>query len=147
MRCGWRDRKQERKESAPGCPGFRLLVPGLGVHLGSSLFLVFQPLTFIFNFGSPTVTFSAQNRPSTTECYCLVVTNAREWRMFARGWPYLHTACPEQSQRAHLPALKSLASKPCVSITSKLIEIKRLQVLYSGHLRKTGGRGSNQRMV
>jgi len=58
--------------------------------------------------------------------------------MFARGVAYLHAA--------HLPALKSLAAKPCVSITSKLIENKRLQVLYSGHLRKTGGRGRNQQI-
>ena len=54
--------------------------------------------------------------------------------MFARGWACLHTA--------HLPVPKNLAAKPCVSISSKLIENKRLQVLYFGHLRKTGGRGS-----
>ena len=43
-----------------------------------------------------------------------------------------------------LPALlgRKLSSvKSRVSITSKLIENKRLQVLYSGHLRKTGGGG------
>src|SRR5258707_4180606 len=39
---------------------------------------------------------------------------------------------------------KTLATNSRVSITSKLIETKRLQVLYSGHLRKTGGRGSYQ---
>jgi len=54
--------------------------------------------------------------------------------MFARGIVYLHAA--------HLPVPKIPAAKPCVSITSKLIETKRLQVLHSGHLRKTGGRGS-----
>ena len=54
--------------------------------------------------------------------------------MLARGWDCLHTA--------HLPVPKTPAAKPCISITSKLIEIKRLQVLHSGHLRKTEGRGS-----
>src|ERR1700676_4407784 len=39
---------------------------------------------------------------------------------------------------------KTPAAKSCASITSKLIETKALQVLYSGHLRKTGGRGSDQ---
>jgi|SRR5882724_5999274 len=54
--------------------------------------------------------------------------------MFARGLDSLHT----------LPILgrKSFAAKSRVSITSKLIENKRFQVLYFGHLRKTGGRGS-----
>jgi hypothetical protein len=61
---------------------------------------------------------------------------------FARGWTYQHTACPERSRRAELPVPKNPAAKPCVSITSKLIEIKALQVPYFGHLRKTGGRGS-----
>jgi hypothetical protein len=45
----------------------------------------------------------------------------------------------------HTPPLlgrKSLKAKSRVSITSKLIQTKRLQVPYSGHLRKTGGRGS-----
>src|SRR5258707_225536 len=60
---------------------------------------------------------------------------------FARGWPCLHTACPERSRREHLPVPKIPAAKPCISITSKLIEIKRLQVLHFGHLRKTGGEG------
>jgi hypothetical protein len=63
---------------------------------------------------------------------------------FARGWACLHTACPERSRRARLPVPKIPAAKPCVSISSKLIEIKGLQVLHSGHLRKTGGRGSYQ---
>ena len=36
---------------------------------------------------------------------------------------------------------KSFSVKSRVSITSKLIQTKRLQVLYFGHLRKTGGRG------
>ena len=54
--------------------------------------------------------------------------------MFARGVVYLYAA--------HLPVPKSLAAKSTVSISSKLIEIKRLQLLYFGHLRKTGGRGS-----
>src|SRR5882757_1311988 len=43
---------------------------------------------------------------------------------------------------AQLPDPKTPASKSPVSITSKLIQTKALQVLYSGHLRKTGGRGS-----
>jgi hypothetical protein len=127
-----------------------------------------------FDFRSPTVTFSAQNRSSTTEYYCIVVNYARQWLMlalsiveglalsglcegFARGWAYLHTACPERSRRAcpersrracpersrraQLLVPKNLAVKPCISITSKLIENKTLQVLYFGHLRKTGGRG------
>jgi hypothetical protein len=75
--------------------------------------------------------------------------------MFARGSVSLHTACPGRSavlasrvlhrgRRAHLPVPKNLASKSSVSTTSKLIENKRLQVLYFGHLRKTGGRGSYQ---
>jgi hypothetical protein len=54
--------------------------------------------------------------------------------MFARGMVSLHTT--------HLPVQKTLAPKPRVSITSKLIETKALQVLYFDHLRKTGGRGS-----
>src|SRR6266481_4518886 len=54
--------------------------------------------------------------------------------MLARGLFSLHT----------LPLLgrKSSLVKSRVSITSKLIESKRLQVLYFGHLRKTGGWGS-----
>src|ERR1700675_2086488 len=36
---------------------------------------------------------------------------------------------------------KPSSVKSCVSITSKLIQIKRLQLQYFGHLRKTGGRG------
>src|SRR5258705_12700311 len=59
----------------------------------------------------------------------------------ARGWACLHTACREQSRRAHLPVPKIPAAKPCISLTSKLIQIKRLQVLHFGHLRKTGGEG------
>ena len=45
----------------------------------------------------------------------------------------------------HSPPLlgrKPSSVKSRVSITSKLIESKRLQVLYFGHLRKTGGWGS-----
>jgi len=56
--------------------------------------------------------------------------------MFARGVLSLHTA--------PLSVPKTPTSKSRVSITSKLIETKRLQVLHSGHLRKTGGRGSYQ---
>ena len=55
---------------------------------------------------------------------------------FARGLVSLHTV--------HLSVPKTIASKSCVSITSKLIQTKGLQVLYFGHLRKTGGRGSYQ---
>ena len=54
--------------------------------------------------------------------------------MFARRWAYLHTA--------QFPVPKNLAAKSRVSTTSKLIEIKALQVLHFGHLQKTGGRGS-----
>src|SRR6266436_1569761 len=43
---------------------------------------------------------------------------------------------------AHLPVSKSLAAKSSVSVTSKLIQTKGLQVLHFCHLRKTGGRGS-----
>ena len=56
--------------------------------------------------------------------------------MFARGVLSLHT---EQ-----LPVQKTLATNSRISISSKLIETKALQILYSGHLRKTGGRGSYQ---
>ena len=70
--------------------------------------------------------------------------------MFARGVLSLHTACPERSaffaprvlhrgRRAPVSVPKTPASKSPVSITSKLIETKALQILYSGHLRKTGG--------
>src|ERR1700731_5052692 len=54
--------------------------------------------------------------------------------MFARKFLSLHTA--------QLPVQKTLATNSRISITSKLIETKALQVLHSGHLRKTGGRGS-----
>src|SRR6266403_2736524 len=62
---------------------------------------------------------------------------------FARGWACPHTACPERCRREHLPVPKIPAAKPCISITSNLIQIKRLQVLHFGHLRKTGGEGSS----
>ena len=42
----------------------------------------------------------------------------------------------------HLPAPKILLSNSCISITSKLIQNKRLQVYCFGHLQKTGGWGS-----
>src|SRR6267143_3327069 len=45
-------------------------------------------------------------------------------------------------QTVQLAVPKTLATNSRVSITSKLIENKPLQVLHSGHLRKTGGRGS-----
>jgi len=72
--------------------------------------------------------------------------------MLARGVVYLRAACPERSaffaarvlhrsRRVHLPDPKSLAAKSSVSISSKLIEIKGLQLHYFGHLRKTGGEG------
>jgi len=53
--------------------------------------------------------------------------------MFARGLVYLHTP--------PLLGRKPSSVKSRVSITSKLIEIKGLQIHYFGHLRKTGGRG------
>ena len=56
--------------------------------------------------------------------------------MFTRGVVSLHIA--------HLPVPKTLTSKSRVSISSKLIETKGLQLHYFGHLRKTGGRGSYQ---
>src|SRR5467141_3072513 len=56
--------------------------------------------------------------------------------------PFLAGQCKIISVHvAHLPVPKSFATKPCVSITSKLIETKGLQVLHFGHLRKTGGGG------
>jgi len=54
--------------------------------------------------------------------------------MFARGLVSLHTP--------PLLGRKPSLVKSRVSISSKLIENKRFQVLYSGHLRKIGGRGS-----
>ena len=56
--------------------------------------------------------------------------------MFARGLVSLHTP--------PLLARKPASVKSRVSTTSKLIEIKRLQLQSFGHLRKTGGRGSYQ---
>ena len=55
---------------------------------------------------------------------------------FARGLVSLHTP--------PLLGRKPSSAKSRVSISSKLIEIKRLQPHYFGHLRKTGGRGSYQ---
>ena len=54
--------------------------------------------------------------------------------MFARGLVSLHTP--------PLLGRKPSSVKSRVSISSKLIEIKGLQLHYFGHLRKTGGRGS-----
>src|SRR5258708_3817480 len=56
--------------------------------------------------------------------------------MRARGVLSLHTA--------PISVPKTPASKSCACLTSKLIETEGLQVLHSGHLRKTGGRGSYQ---
>src|SRR5258706_2125852 len=53
--------------------------------------------------------------------------------MFARGLVSLHNP--------PLLGRNPSSAKPCISITSKLIEIKRLQLHYFGHLRKTGGEG------
>ena len=55
---------------------------------------------------------------------------------FARGLVSLHTP--------PLLGRKPSSAKSRVSITSKLIEIKGLQLQHFGHLRKTGGRGSYQ---
>jgi hypothetical protein len=52
---------------------------------------------------------------------------------FARGLVSLHTP--------PLLGRKPSSAKSRVSISSKLIENKRFQVLYFGHLRKTGGGG------
>ena len=54
--------------------------------------------------------------------------------MLARGLVSLHTS--------PLLGRKPSSVKSRVSITSKLIESKRLQLHYFGHLRKTGGWGS-----
>ena len=54
--------------------------------------------------------------------------------MFARGEVSLHTF--------HLPAQKIPTFKSRVSITSKVIQTKGLQVYCFGHLQKTGGWGS-----
>jgi hypothetical protein len=54
--------------------------------------------------------------------------------MFARGLVSLHTPPPL--------GRKPSSVKSRVSITSKLIQTKGLQVHYFGHSRKTGGRGS-----
>src|ERR1700675_1007690 len=51
--------------------------------------------------------------------------------MFARRLVSLHAA--------QLPVQKTLATNSRVSISSKRIETKGLQLLHSGHLRKTGG--------
>src|ERR1700675_4990258 len=55
---------------------------------------------------------------------------------FARGLVSLHT----------LPHLgpKPSSAKSRISITSKLIDIKGLQLQHFGHLQKIGGRGSYQ---
>ena len=58
--------------------------------------------------------------------------------MFARGLVSLHTP--------PLLGRKLSSVKSRISITYKLIQNKRLQLHYFGHLRKTGGRGS-YRMV
>jgi hypothetical protein len=121
-----------RGVALPGAPGSGLWYPGLGVESALTLFPDIQPLTFDFELSIP-VTFTAQNRPSTIEYYCLVVNIEREWAMFARGAASLHIA--------HVPVPKSLAAKSRISTSSKLIDTNRLQVLYFGHLRKTGGRG------
>ena len=62
----------------------------------------------------------------------LALSSLREG--FARGSVSLNTP--------PLLGQKSFEAKFCVSISSKLIETKRLQDHYFGHLRKTGGRGS-----
>jgi len=54
--------------------------------------------------------------------------------MRARGWACRHTP--------PFPGRKCFAAKSRISTSSKLIENKRFQVLYFGHLQKTGGRGS-----
>jgi len=53
---------------------------------------------------------------------------------FARGW-----ISPQTPPRL---APKASWVKSRVSVSSKLIEIKGLQLQHFGHLRKTGGRGS-----
>jgi hypothetical protein len=64
----------------------------------------------------------------------LALSSLREG--FARGLVSLNTP--------PLLGRKSFEAKFCVSISSKLIETKRLQLHYFGHLRKTGGRGSDR---
>jgi hypothetical protein len=67
------------------CTGYFGRVPrvpvfctGVSGHLGTSLFLDFQPLTLDFQLLIPDRYFFSANRPSTIEYYCIVVTNARE---------------------------------------------------------------------
>jgi len=56
--------------------------------------------------------------------------------------PFLAGQCKIISiHTAQLPVRKPFQAKSRVSASSKLIETNRLQVLYFGHLRKTGGRG------
>jgi len=54
--------------------------------------------------------------------------------MLSRGWACLNNPL--------LLGLKFLSVKSSISITYELIESRRLQLHYFGHLRKTGGRGS-----
>src|SRR5258708_38961424 len=66
----------------------------------------------------------------------------RDEGLFAYS-PFLPGQCKIISVHVgHPPVPKSLAAKSSVSLTSKLIETKGLQVLHFCHLRKTGGRGS-----
>src|SRR5258708_5600804 len=90
--------------------------------------LPFEPSTFQLLNLLP-ITLSPQNRPSTTQYRCLVVNNARESAMLApsglcegraREVLSLHTA--------PISVPKTLATNSRISITSNLIETKRLQV-------------------
>jgi len=94
--------------------------------------------------GFPPVTLTPKNRPSTTKYYCLVITEVRLWAMLALSGLCEGFAGIGLSTHRAAPVLKNLAVKPCVSITSKLIETTRLQVPYFSHLRKKGERGSNR---
>jgi hypothetical protein len=148
----------------PGALGSGFWYPGLAIASATRFFPDIQLLTFDFQLPIPARYFFSANRPSTTEYYCVVVTSAREWTMFSRGsvsghptkdvHPELvegffsYSPLPAGQSEAislHSPPLlgrKSSSGKSRVSISSKLIEIKGLQLLYFGHLRKTGGRGS-----
>jgi hypothetical protein len=91
--------------------------------------------------GFPPVTLTPKNRPSTTKYYCLVITEVRLWAMLALSGLCEGFAGIGLSTHRAAPVLKNLAVKPCVSITSKLIETTRLQVPYFSHLRKKGRGG------
>ena len=131
-RVSWLIVSWQRKRPKQG-PGF--WYPGFKV--ASALpFLDYQLITLDFQLRIP-ARYSSSAK--SFQYYRILLTNSylSETMCYVRAGIGFST----------LPALlgRKLSSvKSRVSITSKLIENKRLQVLYSGHLRKTGGRGSYQ---